>query len=109
LSNNKGIALVFTPFEAFLPANAEVPITVTIYNNVCGKFDDTIVCNVKGLPPVNFPVRINISGSPIVIPPNQVGLNYAAAIPTLPMPTVVANTNPIKKTFKIRNSGIRAL
>lgn len=32
--------------------NAEVPITVTIYNNVCGKFDDTIVSNVKGLPRV---------------------------------------------------------
>merc|ERR1711881_711542 len=34
LQNNKGIALVFAPFEGDLPANSEVPITVTIYNNV---------------------------------------------------------------------------
>ena len=40
LSNNKGIALVFAPHKGELPPNAEVPITVTIYNNVCGKFDD---------------------------------------------------------------------
>jgi hypothetical protein len=100
---------VFTPHEAQLPANSEVPITVTIYNNVCGKFDDKIVCNVKGLPAVSFPVRININGSPILIPLNQVGLNYNSTFPTLPMPTVVSNTQPIKKQFKIKNTGIRAL
>ena len=109
LSNNKGIALVFSPHEAHLPANAEVPVTVTIYNNVCGKFDDELICNVKGLPPVKFPVRINISGSPVVIPPNQVGLNYNTLFPTLPMPTVIANTFQIHKSFKIKNTGIRSL
>ena len=129
LSNNKGIALVFTPSKGELMPNAEVPITVTLYNNVCGKFDDNIISKVKGLPNVNFPVRINISGSPVVIPPNQVGLNYNTIPPTLPMPTIVANSagpaggsSPsgsqssrkgyvpaISKTFKIKNTGIRSL
>lgn len=90
LQNNKGIALVFSPFEGDLPANSEVPITVTIYNNVCGKFDDKIISHVEGLGALEFPVRINISGSPIVIPNNQVGLNYNTRFPTLPMPTIVA-------------------
>ena len=76
-----------------MPANAEVPIMVTIYNNICGKFDDQIFCNVKGLPPIKVPVRINISGSPVIIPANQVGLNYNTVPPTLPMPTIVANTS----------------
>lgn len=92
-----------------MPANSEVPITVTIYNNVCGKFDDKIQSNVEGLGQIEFPVRINISGSPIVIPNNQVGLNYATRFPTLPMPTIVANSSSIKKSFKIRNTGIRSL
>lgn len=122
LSNNKGIALVFAPQKGELLPNAEVPITVTIYNNVCGKFDDNIVSKVKGLPDVSFPVRINISGSPVVIPANQVGLNYNTALPTLPMPTIVANSAgkgnassrkgyvpAISKTFKIKNTGIRSL
>jgi len=106
--------------------NAEVPVTVTIYNNVCGKFDDNILAKVKGLPDLQFPVRINISGSPVVIPANQVGLNYNTVPPTLPMPTIVANSAgisknsggnsarkgyvpAISKTFKIKNTGIRSL
>jgi len=72
--------------------NAEVPITVTIYNNVCGKFDDNIVAKIRGLPEISFPVRINITGSPVVIPANQVGLNYNTVPPTLPMPSIVANS-----------------
>ena len=97
---------------------------MTIYNNVCGKFDDIINSQVKGLPQMQFPVRINITGSPVVIPPNQVGLNYNTIPPTLPMPTIVANTAgvtkanasarkgyvpAISKTFKIKNTGIRSL
>jgi hypothetical protein len=43
LSNNKGIAIVFTPHMGDLPPHSEVAITVTIFNNVCGKFDDKII------------------------------------------------------------------
>jgi len=70
LSNNKGIAIVFNPHLGELPPHSEIPITVTIYNNVCGKFDDKIVSNIKGLGKFEFPISIGISGSPIVIPIN---------------------------------------
>lgn len=53
-----------------MPPHSKVPITVTIYNNVCGKFDDKIVSEIKGLQPVEFPISIAISGSPIVVPLN---------------------------------------
>jgi hypothetical protein len=88
---------VFSPNIGDLPPHSEVPISVTIYNNVCGKFDDKIISEVKGLPPVEFPISISISGSPIIIPPNQVGLNYKTYPATLPMPTVVTNAPPISK------------
>ena len=42
--------MVFAPQKGELMPNAEVPVTVTIYNNVCGKFDDNICAKVKGLP-----------------------------------------------------------
>ena len=109
LSNNKGIALVFNPHVGELPPHSEVPVTVTVYNNVCGKFDDKIISEVKGLPPVEFPVTISISGSPVVIPLNQVGLNYKTIPPTLPFPTTVTNSQPLTKQFKIKNTGIRSV
>mmetsp|Transcript_13740 Transcript_13740/g.13453 ORF Transcript_13740/g.13453 Transcript_13740/m.13453 type:complete len:191 (+) Transcript_13740:317-889(+) len=92
-----------------LPPHSEVPISVTIYNNVCGKFDDRIISEVKGLPQVIFPVSIGISGSPVVIPNNQVGLNYKTFPPTLPIPTIVMNSAPVSKQFKIKNTGIRSV
>lgn len=70
LSNNKGIAIVFNPQSGELPPHSELSVNVTIYNNVCGKFDDKFVSEIKGLPPVEFPVNIQISGSPILIPAN---------------------------------------
>lgn len=109
LSNNKGLAIVFNPFMGDLPPNSEIPVTVTIYNNVCGKFDDRIIAKVKGLADVEFPMSISISGSPIRIPPNQVGLNYNTIPPTLPIPTVVAKSKPVSKTFNIKNTGIKSV
>ena len=102
LSNNKGLAIVFNPFMGELPPNSEIPVTVTIYNNVCGKFDDRIISKVKGLGDIEFPMSISISGSPISIPANQVGLNYNTIPPTLPIPTVVAKSKPVSKTFNIK-------
>ena len=58
LSNNKGIAIVFNPNLGELPPHSEIPVTVTVYNNVCGKFDDKFVSEVKGLPNMEFPVSI---------------------------------------------------
>lgn len=109
LSNNKGIAIVFSPYMGELPPNSEIPITVTVYNNVCGKFDDTIISKVKGLPEIEFPVAIAISGSPVRIPPNQVGINYNTIPPTSPIPTVVSKTKKVVKTFTVKNTGIKGV
>jgi len=109
LSNNKGIAVVFNPVCGDLPPHSEVVVNVTIYNNVCGKFSDRFVSEIKGLPPVEFPINIQISGSPITIPTNQVGVNYNTIPPTLPMPTQVANSQQINKNFKIKNTGMREI
>ena len=109
LSNNKGIAVVFNPHMGDLPPNSEIPVTITIYNNVCGKFDDVIISKVKGLADVEFPVSIAITGSPVIIPLNQVGLNYNTIPPTLPIPTVVAKTKAVVKQFVIKNTGIKSV
>lgn len=109
LSNNKGLAIIFNPHIGDLPPNSEVPVTVTIYNNVCGKFDDVIISKVKGLPDIEFPVSISITGSPVIIPANQVGLNYNTIPATLPMPTVVCKTKEVVKHFIIKNTGIKGV
>jgi hypothetical protein len=38
-----------------------------------------------------------------------VGLNYKTTPPTLPMPTMVSNSQSTSKSFKLRNTGIRGI
>ena len=64
---------------------------------------------MKGLSDVEFPVSISITGSPIRVPPNQVGLNYNTIPPTLPIPTIVAKSKPVSKSFVIKNTGINSV
>lgn len=92
LSNNKGIAIVFSPHMGELPPHSEIPITVMVYNNVCGRFEDKVISEVRGLEPMEFPVSIAIKGSPVEIPGSQVGMSYSEAIPLLPMPMQVVKT-----------------
>ena len=106
LSNNKGLAIVFSPAFGELKPHTEIPINVTIYNNAWGRFEDVLISEIKGLPLFKFPIFASISGSPLIIPENQVGLNYFTSPPTMTFPTLVDNSPQISKTFKIKNTGI---
>lgn len=107
LENNKGIAVVCQPYKGELAPHSEVIITVTIYNNVCGKYEDQILSEVKGLPLVSIPVTIGIKGSPITIPSNQVGVYFNEDPPALVMKPSVMNGGMMTKSFKIKNTGIQ--
>jgi hypothetical protein len=56
LSNNKGIAIVIKPHIGELPPHSEIPVTVMVYNNICGKFTDKIISQIRGLETMEFPI-----------------------------------------------------
>ena len=91
LENNKGIAVVCQPHKGELAPHSEVIITVTTYNNVCGKYEDLLISEVKGLPEISIPITIGIKGSPITIPSNQVGVYFNEDPPALVMKPSVKN------------------
>jgi len=107
LENNKGIAVVCQPHKGELAPHSEIIITVSVYNNVCGKYEDHLISEVKGLPAFNIPVSIGIKGSPIIIPTNQVGVYFNEDPPALVMKPTVKNGGKVTKSFKIKNTGIQ--
>ncbi len=107
LENNKGIAVVCQPHKGELAPHSEIIITVTVYNNVCGKYEDKLVSEVKGLPAFSIPIVIGIKGSPITIPSNQVGVYFNEDPPALVMKPTVLNGGVVTKSFKIKNTGIQ--
>ena len=107
MENNKGIAVVCQPHKGELAPHSEIIITVTIYNNVCGKYEDQVISEVKGLPPVYVPLSVGIKGSPVTIPSNQVGVYFNEDPPALVMKPTVFNGGNVSKSFKIKNTGIQ--
>lgn len=107
LQNNKGLAMVCQPCKGELAPHSEMVVTVTLYNNTCGRYEDTIVSEVKGLDKVEIPVSIDIKGSPIAIPSDQVGVYFNEDPPAVVMKASVQNAGKVAKSFKIRNAGVQ--
>lgn len=59
---------------------------------------------VKGLPPVKFPVKLNISGSPLVVTPNQVGVDYKGDYPALNLEPRMHSLGVYTKQVKLTNT-----
>ncbi|CAG9311669.1 unnamed protein product [Blepharisma stoltei] len=105
LSNNKGLAFVCEPKSGVIDAHSEVIVTVTMYNDICGRFEDILVSSVKGLKPHRIPIRSRIKGSPLVLAPNQLGVNYKVDPPILSLGTLLSSGQPLSKKIKLYNSG----
>jgi hypothetical protein len=62
--------LTCEPFFGNLSANKSVEIKITLYNDICGNFEDKLQVAIEGLPIKQIPVKIKVTGSPIMLAPN---------------------------------------
>jgi len=105
LQNHKGIALVCKPNEGVLPPNSSLNISISIFNEISGSYVDKLISEIKGLDPVEFPVKLFIKGSPLIIPVNQVGLDIQSQPPLLNLGGMQLNSLAMVKSFKLENIG----
>ncbi len=105
LSSKKGVAIVIEPKQGKLDPHSEHLITVKIYNECVGDFEDELIANVKGLPERRFPINLKIRGNPLQLAPFQPGIDYSESTPVLKMGYIITNVNSINKTFKVINTG----
>ena len=105
LQNRKGIALVCKPNEGVQLPNSTQNIAVSIYNEISGSFVDKLISEIKGQDPQEFPIKLFIKGSPLIIPVNQVGLDIQQNPPQLNLGGMQLNSAPMVKSFKLENIG----
>ena len=55
------------PNRGNLKGKDEITITVTVYNDICGDFKDSLICEIQGLEPKHLKTHVIVSGSPVVI------------------------------------------
>ena len=104
LGNNQGIAFVCEPRKGQLPGYGEQLISVNMYNDICGRFEDILVSSVKGLKPYKIPVRCKVKGSPLNIVPNQLGIDYKTDPFILSLGSIPIKGS-LSRKIKLYNSG----
>jgi len=109
LSNKKGVAMVIEPKQGKLEPYSEVLVSITVYNECVGDFDDELICQIKGLPERRFPIQLKIRGNPLQLAPFQTGIDYKEEPPVLKMGNVITKINSINKSFKIINTGANVI
>jgi len=109
LSNKKGVALVIAPNYGQLEPHTEQQITISVFNECVGDFEDELICDVKGLPTKKFPVYIKIRGNPLQLSPFQPGIDYAVEPCLLKMGNVLLKSNVLEKSFKLLNTSSNPL
>ncbi|KAJ9523120.1 hypothetical protein QJQ45_023889 [Haematococcus lacustris] len=69
---SKGLAVSVQPPSAQLPAWSRVVLKLSAFNDMCGDYFDTLHVQVGSLPVRNFPVRIGVTGTPLVVQKERV-------------------------------------
>lgn len=105
LQNNKGVAVLCEPNQGELLAYQEIEVVATVFNDICGIYEDSLTIDIKGLTSFKFPVLINVKGSPIICTPNQVGVSFKGEYPEVNVGNVLRNQGPTMKKFKVSNTG----
>ncbi|MCQ2816949.1 MAG: hypothetical protein MJ252_06765 [archaeon] len=105
LENTNGLAIIIEPKRGKLRKKGEALIKMTFFNNCVGEFEDTLVSNIKGLPPVEFPINVRIKGNPLQLSPFQAGVNYLVSPEELKMGSMIVGGNPIRRKIRILNIG----
>jgi len=78
---------------------------VTLYNDICGEFNDNLLVNIESLPLKKIPVKVKVTGSPIALALNQVGINLRGEFPLINMGTIIKGSGNIEKSFHLVNNG----
>ena len=65
--------------------------------------------DIQGLEKMKFPVRLNISGSPLIVTPNQVGVDYTTDYPTTNVAQIMRNSPSLSKQIQLTNTGPQTL
>lgn len=109
LTNKKGVAIVINPMYGSLDPHSEQHVTISVFNECVGDFEDELHCDVKGLPTRIFPILLKIRGNPLQLSPFQPGIDYVSDHPLLKMGYILTKSNVLEKTFKLLNTSANPL
>ena len=105
LTSGDGVAFLATPPTGVLDPWKTIYVDIVCFNNMPGRYRSEIACDVGSLPPVNIPIRVGISGSPLTLSKNTAGLVITETGSHLRFGQSLVGTSVVHKTIKVVNDG----
>jgi len=107
LAGGKGAAFGIYPMEGVLPPWGMLEISVTAYNDMPGTYMDELLCDIRGTPRINLGLKLKVTGCPLSIPKDSVGMRFSSddPIPTLTFGEVLTQALPPSRVVRVKNSG----
>jgi hypothetical protein len=116
LVEGNGIAFDADQLNGKIVQYATVDISVMVYSNACGVYEDRLQLDIVGLPTVLIPIRVTVVGTPIMFLPKTLGLKFDRTCVTaqddiaqLSWLTVPVNANAPTKTVHVKNFSLTDL
>lgn len=101
------MTIICEPPRGELKRGGEVKIKITLFNNICGRFQDSLEVNITNYDTKVFPIDIDIKGTPIGVSKNQLGISFNSIFPVYNFGCFPTNSGTIRKEFKVVNKGPR--
>ena len=72
-----GVAFEVLDGAGILRSKGSHLVEIVCHNNCCGRFQDSLLVEVDGLPAVTLPLTVCIRGVPLILHPHTVGLKLS--------------------------------
>eukprot|EP00964_Phaeocystis_antarctica_P076761 scaffold47489_cov36-Phaeocystis_antarctica.AAC.1 len=83
-------------------------VAVSVHSNMWGKYEDVLVSDMEGLPPVQLPLALGVAGLPLRLHDATVGLTSRGAESVLSWAPAAIGAAPVQKTIRVMNNGCAA-
>ena len=70
-------------------------------------FQDKLFVDIKGIDRQAFPINIEIKGTPVVVAPNQLGIDYKGDFPSFNLGNIMCRSAVFTREFRLLNTGRR--
>ena len=105
LEDGHGACFELLPASGHLRPWGQVTVAVSVHSNMWGLYEDMLVSELDGLPPVQLPLAVGVVGLPLRLHDATVGLTSRQTPPLLSWAPAAIGAAPIQKTIRVMNNG----
>ena len=94
LDEGRGACFELLPASGHLRPWGQMAVAVSVHSNMWGKYEDVLVSDMEGLPPVQLPLALGVAGLPLRLHDATVNLTLILTLTPIPTPASTPTPTP---------------